>query len=377
MQQKRIVSAFFVAILLLGFTFSASAAKEAEAFIDVTSETEYRADIMRLQRSRVVGGNGAGAFGATRLITPAEAITILERTFGNPANLPDAWSGWQNGGEGYSGTWFDASIIYGNYLGRGVSRNLGASMILTLLDIRQLPANLYDIPPELVNSSTGAYTTFIAYGFPPQVTSASELALGMTRAEFCNLVVWASDNLSRTIPAPPVQPIVTVLIEGVADPYLADVVSLQIQSSLAYLPEGLLRDYARRGYTVEFKSSEIYKRYVSSKHSSTHSSAAIYCHDYGDGGKIVTSNTNARTIIHEMGHYVQYHASRDSAIQRLFAIADELAGVAVCSGRDYCRTNYKEFFAEAFYCYITMPDRLALNAPQTYQLIEAIVLRYM
>ena len=76
------------------------------------------------------------------------------------------------------------------------------------------------------------------------------------------------------------------------------------------------------------------------------------------------------TLYHEMGHYTYYlYSLNEEDIEK---IKEEESLIEV-TGDKYCKTSEKEYFAEAFCEYITNPNELSENCPQTYKFIDNLL----
>ena len=373
----KILSFVLVICILMSTSISAS---DTRSFKDVNIETEYYSDIMQLAEEGIITGDGTGSFNPDKMISIPEALTIIERKYGNPDNLPEKWEDWEDG-RGYTATWFNASSILGEYTERYASYGIAGQMIIKALGFNVLPVDVYDMPYDFaaVNSFSAAYATCLIYGYESPIESRRDTHLGMSRAEFCNLVVWAEylNDTDRYIPTMDYEPIIVPDIRNVKDQYVYDYYNVQLQSIFKILPEALLEDYNSNKYTVVLLTGDDYDSYVSQRFPKLTNSAGIYSHNWGHQGRIILSYPDKALTLHEFGHYVQFHHGSTSKVIALFENEDELVGVQIASGSDYCTTNFKEFFAEAFESYYLAPTTLQKHAPQTYQLVEDMLSKYM
>lgn len=83
------------------------------------------------------------------------------------------------------------------------------------------------------------------------------------------------------------------------------------------------------------------------------------------------NDIKAKTIIHEFGHYLASEYGNKTDLNNLFNT--EVSGVVKTVGRDYPKTSYQEFFADAFACYQLKNEQLKQNAPQTYEYIKNMI----
>ena len=347
-------------------------------FSDVSPINPYYHDIMFLAENGYINGSGNDCFRPDDYITPAEALTILERLYGDPAMLPLQWEEWSSPRYSYQAKWFDPVETRGEYVNTFVSLDSASAWILAILKMPLLPKHIYAYPDAAADTRSEALWSMLIYGNPaPGYMNKPGYEL-ITRGEFCNLAVWAGDIVG-VIPEPrfnlPVE--MSVVTDGYETEYMASINSLYVQDTLLLVPEVILQSFADNGYTIKVMPRDAYIEYVESKYGPTYANttSGLYIHAAdGRSGEIVVNSTSPETILHEIGHYVFLNMLTAWAdVEHLFEDENELAGVSGCFLSDYCTKNVKEFFAESFVAYIKMPELLAERAPLTYSLIDGLV----
>ena len=311
----------------------------------------------------IVQGDGSGSYAPDRAITPAEAITALERAFGDTSRLPQAWSAWN----GYHSDWFTPSDMTGGYYDSGITVNAASHMLLSVNGMTDLPPALYGYPPD---DTAPSYTTLEIYGYDFSGIASTSY---MTRNDFFNVTAWAMESLDQTVPESGYAPSVTIQIENCSSTYANDLLVAQILNALIQLPDRLVQEYVDNEYVIILKTGESYSSHVQTyDDDAMRKSVAYYSDNFGKGGKIVLSATNEQYIWHEFGHYVYYHNNVTSVTDSIFRTT-EPDGVATITGQDYCKTNSKEFFAEAFCCYFYAPASLSEYSPGIYRVVDGVI----
>ena len=355
-----------------------SSAAAVSSFIDVAPSSPYYKAIMFLAENGCINGSGNGYFRPDDYITPAEALTILERLYGDPTLLPENWEEWCSPHYSYPAKWFDPVEVKGMYVDSYVSHDRASSWILSMFRMVQLPKNIYSYPNVSTDTSSDAFWTMLVYGYSTQDTTNTLGYECITRGEFCNLVVWAG-GIIGSIPEPHFSPSVAVpvLTRGYDSEYMENLSYLYIQDTLFLIPEEILQVFVDNGYMIKVMSKSAYNEYVYDKFGSAfaNTTSGLYIHAADTRqGEVIVNSTSADTILHEIGHFVYFNMLDSLAdAESLFKNEDELTGVSGCFKSDYCRRNVKEFFAEAFVAYIKMPGLLKMRAPLTYALIDSLI----
>ena len=374
MKAKRILTLCLITAIFLSLAVPVLAVAPTQYFRDVTTSTAHHEDINKLAEMGVITGDGNGTFRPESVVSVAEALTMIERHLGDPANLPSTWSEWGSLGM-YPGKWFDASIVNGAYLDGGITHRVATHMVLSIKEMKVLPLNMYPIPYNFGEHSslTQAYNTCIVYGYTPLLRETQSLATGITRAEFSNLLVWATE-LEQEIPPIEYTPIIPVHFESEFTDYEKEYRSMMAYSAYSLLPEHLLHSFVADGYTLRMKDGDGYRLHVSRYEEHLHHSTAYFIRRTSTkNGYIMTSTSSQKTLIHEFGHYVHNLCTEKEAISALFLDEQEVEGVVKVALSSYAKSDEGEFFAEAFAFYFIRGNELKKEAPQIYALIEKII----
>ena len=350
---------------------------ESSIFKDVSTSNPHFPAIQFLLENGHISGTGNGNFRPDDYITTAEAITILERLYGDPTLLPDNWEEWNQPHYSYPAKWFDPLRTQGMYANTYVTRDTACAWILAILEMQRLPGNMYYYPEDMTGAGPEAFWTMHIYGYqiPGNIhTLGNEY---ITRAEFCDLVVWAGD-IAGKIPEPhislPVE--VAILTYGYETEYMANINNLIVQDTLLLLPETMLGSFADNGYTIKMMPRQTYNEYVNEKYGPAYvdTTAGLYVQATETRqGEIVINLVSEDTVLHEMGHYVYYNVLESPAdAEKQFENEDELEGLSWCLKSSYCRKSVKEFFAEAFVAYVKTPELMQARAPGMYSLIDSL-----
>ena len=119
---------------------------------------------------------------------------------------------------------------------------------------------------------------------------------------------------------------------------------------LTDIPQSLLKQFAAEGWTLYFTSdplSTYYPEHFGGVGVTDYGQKAIYV--FVDASYMYSAED---TLLHEFGHFLQHtlNGRFDDEIQRAYEEGKEK--LAEITGRSYCTTNEREFFAEAFRIYL-------------------------
>lgn len=351
----KFLTVIFLMIIVGGFLSIPASANVGE-FIDVSPEHLYYRDIMMLADHGVVSGHGDGTFRPDDYISVAEAIVITERVFGNSNNLPE-WSKWEeltNTGYVYQTDWeIDYSSFFNKY-NLAVNWGLGSQFVLN-------STHSVILSPEIFGESNkDIYFGNILFRGYKTDKSVNQI---MTRGEFCNLVIWATnyiDNIPNYKTDFPVRYIY------IGEKYNEDekmVFETNILSSFLEAPEWLLEYYAK-------SNGEIVMVEESSWDMINHKESAAFIDYEGYKTSIYIRDAMPSVALHELGHFIWF---KESLYLSKDIMEEEYKGLKKVSQSSYCKTNIKEYFAEAFQCYFLNYNSLKEEAPSTFEFVDKVI----
>ena len=122
--------------------------------------------------------------------------------------------------------------------------------------------------------------------------------------------------------------------------------------TLTDLPQSLVAQFAAEGWTLYLTSEPIstyYPEHFGAVGVTDYEKRAIYV--FVDASYIYSAED---TLLHEFGHFLQYtlNGRFEDEIQQAYEKGK--GKLAEITGRNYCTTNEREFFAEAFRIYLQM-----------------------
>ena len=142
---KRLISLFVVFILAIGCVSPAFAAYPENQYRDVIG-TRYENSVRKLYEWGVMNGYGDGTFRPYSYMTNAEAITAIERAFGNKDNLPTVWNDWfKEYAPDYKGTLHHYNYETIRNFRKYASINSAAYFILCINNLEVLPMEAYGV----------------------------------------------------------------------------------------------------------------------------------------------------------------------------------------------------------------------------------------
>lgn len=354
-------TAIILAVCALFSIITYTAKADDHPFSDVPEDHLCKQAIYELYNLRIITGN-KGRFNPDKAITYAEAITILEKTFGKAERLP-AWKWWGTKSDEYKGwinDWTDRlpqNINYHNKVDYQTA-------VYLMFDINKISENciqwIGDVDTKQILRQLG-YTpiykngTYISRGHFCHIVYWM-LTIGTKRLQYCECLAETAIvdcRFCNTIEESEINKRRSAMITGITDvPY--EVVLHFVHNN------GKIKIYDRYTWLLDinakFKTAlGLYKR-VNNEHS------------------ICLCSTSQYTIQHEFGHYVYYFdPNTDKQIANVFDnMRNEVNSVIELTSL-YANTNKKEFFAEAFIAYCNMPEELKESAPNTYHIINDAV----
>lgn len=127
----------------------------------------------------------------------------------------------------------------------------------------------------------------------------------------------------------------------------------------------IVRDYfVQDGWVVRVVSSELHINGITSR---------ILALTNYDERTIYISNRDASSVVHEMGHYIDWRTNCSDTIQGIYN--EELNGFLTINGSTHSHNyvNLEEYFAESFSLYVLKNDELKQYCPKTHDYIRAIL----
>ena len=133
--------------------------------------------------------------------------------------------------------------------------------------------------------------------------------------------------------------------------------------ALTDIPQSLLEQFAEGNWTLYFTSEPIstyYPEHFGGVGVTDYGQKAIYV--FVDASYMYSAED---TLLHEFGHYLHHTLGTkfDAEIRQAYEEKKEM--LARASGRQYCTTNMREFFAEAFRMYLKGKNYINLPGDMT------------
>lgn len=356
-----------VTIIISSFSLITSASANGLTFSDVTEQTLYFEDIIKVKELGGIVGSGNKEFRPDDRIIFAEAVTIAERLFGDVENLPD-WAWWFNQSNKLK-SWknkknIDTSLVSFNY-SEITSKEAAAHIIMQM--------NNDQCVLREASYKRKSYYTFLVRGYK-DIKDVEYASSGLTRAEFCHMIIWYMENENGDWPNIETK----INIQNDANTNNMNFMAYQVSVELLKVPVEIRTAFSNYGYNVILFTNENWKnftkRYEGGSDLYTYdtyiNAAGIYSYDEN----IYLREGNPDSIIHEMGHFVGHHSDRmHKNSDLLMNNVEEVKGLRQIQGWDYCTTNKYEYFAEAFDAYINHPEKLQELAPLTYDMVEEAI----
>ena len=342
-----VLSAFIV-----GLSFLTARVYGEVKFSDLSEENVYYDSVMELVNDGIISGYSDGTFKPDNNILICEALTIIEKVFGNPENLPE-WSKWYElteTGYIYKTDWdLEYRLFFNDYFG-AVTYDLGGHFVFASNNVELLNSEMFGYSNEFSN-----FSNLQLRGYAVD-KSHHEM---MTRAEFCDLIVWAKYNINN-VPEYSKEKPITFSYVGYKDANERKILDSYVLGAFSKVPKWLLNYYKLSGGTVKVIENS---KWDMINHST---SAAVYKHNYGNP-TISLRSIDFGVVLHELGHFIWY-SNNLSLSYDIFK--KEVGGLEIVVLDDYCKTNEKEYFSEAFKAYFIYPMGLKKYCPDTYKLID-------
>lgn len=124
------------------------------------------------------------------------------------------------------------------------------------------------------------------------------------------------------------------------------------------IPQSLVEQFVAEGWTLYLTSEPIstyYPEYFGAVGATDYEKRAIYV--FADASYTYSAED---TLLHEFGHFLHHTLGTrfDAEIRQVYEEKKE--ALAAASGRQYCTTNAREFFAEAFRLYLQGNNYISL-----------------
>ena len=182
---------------------------------------------------------------------------------------------------------------------------------------------------------------------------------GITRAEFCNMLVFMLDYDGEYVIPKSKEPIIEPEIYGDSKTKNNSETTFNAQSEMICVPEFVRKEFAENDYRLILVSNDDWSELFDNKYSGIYNSQkkAIYIR-----------MGYYSSIPHEFGHYIQsvlpnHNIAADERLK------NQLAKLKF-TGDDYFMTSDTEFFAEAFAEYCKNGNRLKENCEAVYTYID-------
>lgn len=328
-------------------------------FCDVTEQTPYYTAIDRLYDMGVIRGYEDGTFKPNDKISVAEGITLAENLFGDTSALPVKWENWFSAKCGWNN-----HINLNNYPFRGdynavMTYETASELLLKLKNLPLINSSMWD--KKIKYGAFSDYTnTMYVRGYEEHISF-----YGITRAEFCNMLVFMLDyDGAYTIPKAN-EPIIEPEIYGDAKIVDYQDAILNAQSEMICVPEFIRIHFIENGYKIILVSNKDWTDLFDN----------AYAGMYSPQEKVIYIRMGYYdSIPHEFGHYIHavlqeqcgYDISTDDNFKK------KPANVKF-AGDNYFMTNDGEFFAEVFEEYCNNSNRLKECCGDIYTYIDNAV----
>lgn len=364
----------FISILLLVIIMSTAIETRASAsFNDVNTETKYNEAILNLQEQGVVNGKIAGNFNPDDTLKAGEWYAMLSKALKLQVDTT------KYSGRHWAYRYFDeirfyvpkhpfliqdaelaSPINFANAIKIGMCsfgyRSVTQMKYLTnpFTDLEN-QSKQYDENNYLLN----AYYLGI---LPGEYTDKIEPARYLTRGEACQIIA----NLQTLCNADEIKRVKPEILNRVNIEFIGEnsvTYYNDVADALSQFSDEVLDKLNTCGKIIV--TDEDQSKYIST------SRAANGC--YLDQAKQIIIFTGDRpqnllfeittTLTHEIGHFIHYNMldSTDKQIIQQSFNSDELRNFEAVAGRDYCTTNFYEYFAEVVSYYTRDYKKAALD----------------
>lgn len=346
------IAIMVIAIILSSLTITANA---ASPFSDVSEETQYYDSIMALANEGIISGFEDGTFKPNKNILVREALTIIEKTFGNKENLPE-WEKWEELtriGHVYKTDWdLNPTLFFNDYLG-AVTYELAGHFIIESSRSEFLAPYAFNL-----SSNFEYFDNLQVRGFHTE----NQPYKMMTRAEFCDVVVWAKQNI-YTLPELNANIPDIISYSGYEDELEKFSEDTRVVTSILRTPEWLLNYYSSSNGTIKIVHSDNWSKFCDDN-----LAIGFYEHSYNNP-KIYIRSVTPSVLLHELGHFIYFEKNISFPTDIYNKDIDAMKKITFS---EYCETSKAEYFAEAFQAYILNKDKVELYTPDTFEFIDNI-----
>lgn len=200
----------FIGISLI-LSLSAAAAFASELpFNDVTEQTPYYSAVDRLYNMGIISGYEDGTFKPNDKISVAEGITLAEKLFGDASALPPLWSGWFSDKCGWNNHIELSGYPFRGDYGGVMTYETASELLLKLNNLPPINSTMWDTDVKYGGFSDYTNTMYVR-GYEKRTSYC-----GITRAEFCNMLVFMLNYDGEYVIPKSREPIIEPEIYGAA-----------------------------------------------------------------------------------------------------------------------------------------------------------------
>lgn len=368
MNSKRLITLLAVMVML---TISAEAS--SATMTDITStDTCYEA-VQMLQQQKIVLGTGGMAFHPNEAITPDAAALMVCRAF-YPAAANSSFEAkkylienrlWSKACCNEKTVCVDSAAMLLGAIAKDNWKTYDSEQYFKE-DILSNTKYLDQVDPE---NGKGNLKEALMVGLIPLPQSGvyTENTSSISRGNFSQMLYVLVKNKDQSF----LKSEISDRLYSVQWGQVEDLMSKDLYEVNKYLPKKLLRSFTKDEWRVFFVDGSMDKIagdcYVSR--------SKLWMHDaegYTDDTNhyiAINVNIDAKYLLHEFGHYLDYKNGRTSETM----VEDESeveALIKLLDGCQYLRRAKQEYFADAFMEYCLEPEYMRANCPKITAMIE-------
>lgn len=329
----------FISILLSASIMTAScmAINDDTAFTDISTNDWYYTDIVELQNSGYVYGYDNDMFMPNKEITLNELVLIVSRQpkFEGYIRSTALKFAEQQG-------WLESNYKADELITREEALHiiLASTGISSWTECDLKFSDTSNIADEYIVDFCAGVGLGIICGYnnmlhPKENITRAEVCALFNRALKCGCDIYAPEELREL---------------GIEyDERDTSWLSWNYRQAIKNIPNGLLCKFIDDGWKIVFTNNigKYYPEYSDASGLTSYSNKTIYIETSGSYWL-----SNETTIYHEFGHFLMSTMGEDFKIRVEKVKELEQNTLAKSVGRSYCKTNVKEYFAEAFKYYI-------------------------